>query len=122
MGILFSTGPTAFWALYGRYWSEMIDPRTTFGILDNKYFGRNSICFPNPGKSETFDLHAMSNDSDIGNSTLMSMQSMISFQDAYFYHVEGNSWHNPTSWYINYFLGCQPITTLFMFAVIFWIL
>jgi len=113
--ILFSTGPTAFWALYGRYYTEMIDPTTTFGILDNKYFGRLAICFPNPGKSETFNV----SDSAIkGNSTV----SMISYQDAYFYHVEGNSWHNPSSWYINYFLGCQPITTLFMFAIILWIL
>ena len=122
--ILMSTGPTAFWALYGRYYSEGIGPETTFGILDNKYFGRLAICFPNPGESSTFDVHSLK-DSDVvpdTNSTLMSMPSMISFEDAYFYHVEGNSWHNPTSWYINYFLGCQPITTLFMFAIIVWIL
>ena len=98
MKILFSTGPTAFWSLYGQFYSNSINLNEKFGILSNQYFGRLTVCYPNYNEN---------ND--------------ISFKNSYFQHVVGNSWHNNSSWYINYFLGCHPITTLFMFGLIIFI-
>lgn len=104
MKILFSTGPTALWSLYGKFYSNSINLNEKFGILSNQHFGRLHVCYPNNHFNDN-------NDNNDNNKNIL-------FKNSYFEHVVGNSWHNESSWYINYFLGCQPVTTLFMIGLI----
>ena len=116
LSILFSTGSTAFWSLYGRYHGD-----NRIGILSKEHFGRLPVCFPNPGRSGPPQYGHSNHEENEWSQRLLRCGEVTSFQNAYFEHNEGNSWHSDSSWFINQCFGCQPVNSLFLVAILLWI-
>eukprot|EP01083_Nonionella_stella_P027684 76240_1 len=108
--VLFSTGSTVLWILYGRYYAD--GGKDNIGILNKKHYGRLSLCCLNKRKRETEFYSYTVNDNIV---------SLPAHCDSYFDHVKGSSWHNAASWHINFYLHCHPVTTVFFVGVILWI-
>ena len=111
--ILFSTGSTALWILYSRYFAE--GGSDHIGILHQSDYGRSSLCFQNKKKlrNALYSISLENGDVDV---------LIPDNCDGYFEHSKGNSWHSRTSWHINFFLHCHPIATLLFCCLIVWIL